>query len=315
MNALPLGLGVLVFTGALALSALLVWISIRIAHRYDFVDLPDGVRKIQNFGIPKLGGVAIAIAFSASSLITIGFGDNPEVLVQALWFLIPALLAASIGYLDDKRGLPAWLRLVLQAIVGLGTAYAVHDVLEITGNTLLDSAITIAWVMVLINGVNLLDNSDGLAGATVLIAGLTAAAVAIISGQYLIGAWGLALAGTAGGFLVHNWNPARVYMGDSGAYFLGTMLATVTLTLNVSYQMLPWTLLIPILIASLPMLDTSFVVISRLRRGIHPFTAGRDHLSHRLQATGMSVRVSVLTLEVILLVASAAAIAITLMNT
>jgi len=314
VESLTIASAALVFFGALALSAILVWGSIAIAHRYEILDRPDGQRKLQAYAIPKLGGVAIAVAFSACSLLLLAPGDHPDVLTEALGILVPAIAAAAIGYADDKRGLTPGLRLLLQGCVGLAIAFALRDTVQITGSAALDAALVILWVMILINGVNLLDNSDGLAGATVLVSSLAASAVAAICGQILIAALGLALAGTAAGFLMHNWNPARVYMGDSGAYFLGTMLAALTLQMKVSYSNLPWTLLIPILVAALPLVDTSYVVISRLRRGIHPFTAGRDHLSHELQRAGMGVRGSVVALETLVVLSGVSAYAITLAN-
>ncbi len=312
MSSLTIFSAIIVFLGALALSAVLVRVSITVAHRYEILDAPDGNRKLQVYAIPKLGGVAIAVAFTGCSLILLAPSEHPVVITEALGILLPAIAAAAVGYIDDKRGLIPSVRLALQGVIGLAIAFALRDTVNITGSDLLDAAIVVLWVMMLINGVNLLDNSDGLAGATVLVSSLAAAAVAAVCGQIVIAALGLALAGTAAGFLVLNWNPARVYMGDSGAYFLGTMLAALTLQLKIAYADLPWTLLIPILVASLPLVDTTYVIISRLRRGIHPFTAGRDHLSHQLQRAGMGVRGSVLALESFVLLTGALAFGLTL---
>ncbi|MFA7324164.1 MAG: MraY family glycosyltransferase [Candidatus Nanopelagicales bacterium] len=305
---------VAIFLGAFILSGFLVWLSIAIAYRYEVFDRPDGLRKLQTRPIPKLGGVAVSIAFSATALAVVFRGENSFVRNEALGILLPAVAAAVVGYVDDKRGLSAALRLALQAAIGLAVAWSLSNSVHITGSTIVDCTLMVLWIMTLINGVNLLDNSDGLAGATVLISSLAASVVAGISGQYLIAALGCALAGTAAGFLLLNWNPARVYLGDAGAYFLGTMLAALTLQLKVTYANEPWTLAVPLLLASLPLIDTGFVVVSRTRNGIHPFTAGRDHLSHRLQRSGLSVGSSVLSLAVILLVTGLAAIAITAVN-
>jgi UDP-GlcNAc:undecaprenyl-phosphate GlcNAc-1-phosphate transferase len=294
MDSLNLGLALLIFIGALALSSLLVWLSIAFAHRFDFLDKPDGDRKFQEHAIPKLGGLVIK---------------------EALEMLLPAIAAAAIGYADDKRGLSPSVRLALQACVGAAIALSLKDTVNIFDSSILNAIVIVIWVMVLINGVNLLDNSDGLAGATVLICALASSAVAAISGQILISALGLALAGTAAGFLLHNWTPARVYMGDSGAYFFGTMLAVLTLQLKVTYDHPLWTLAIPLLLVSLPLVDTGFVVASRIRRGLHPFTAGRDHLSHLIQRSGISVSSSVFILEALPCVTGAAAIALTIANT
>jgi UDP-GlcNAc:undecaprenyl-phosphate GlcNAc-1-phosphate transferase len=164
--------------------------------------------------------------------------------------------------------------------------------------------------LVLVNGINLLDNSDGLAATTVFVAAAGATVIAAHNGQILVSLLGVALAGASLGFLFHNWFPARVYMGDAGAYFLGFMLAVLTVRLRPEGSSALEGVVIALLLAALPIVDTTFVVISRLKRGIHPFTAGRDHLSHRLQARGRSVPASVLILQSVLVLTTLGAIAI-----
>jgi UDP-GlcNAc:undecaprenyl-phosphate GlcNAc-1-phosphate transferase len=171
--------------------------------------------------------------------------------------------------------------------------------LTITGIVALDAALLVLWVLVLINGVNLLDNSDGLAGATVLVSSLGAAVIAVMYGQALVSILGFAIAGVTVGFLWHNWFPAKVYMGDAGAYFLGFLLAILTVRLKPTGAPILVGALIALLLVLVPLFDTTFVVINRLRQGIHPFTAGRDHLSHVLQGRSMSVAGSVAALQLL----------------
>ena len=212
--------------------------------------------------------------------------------------LFPALLAALIGFLDDRQALTPYLRLAMQAGVA-ALAWVLGTRLSITGIVALDALILVLWVLVLINGINLLDNSDGLAGATVLISSFGAAVIAVMYGQILVSILGFAIAGVTVGFLWHNWFPAKVYMGDAGAYFLGFLLAILTVRLKPTGAPVLVGVVIAILLVLVPLFDTTFVVINRLRQGIHPFTAGRDHLSHVLQGRNLSVAWSVAALQLL----------------
>ncbi|MDP1876257.1 MAG: MraY family glycosyltransferase, partial [Actinomycetota bacterium] len=225
----------------------------------------------------------------------------------ALAVLIPGLVAALIGFLDDRQHLNPYLRLILQAGVGV-LAWVLGTRLNVTGILVVDAAILVLWVMVIVNGTNLLDNSDGLAGTTVLVSAAGASLIAAMYGQVLVSLMGAALVGVAAGFLWHNWFPAKVYMGDAGAYFLGTLLALLTVRLRPDSAPAAVGVAIAVLLVLLPLVDTTYVVIKRLRLGIHPFTAGRDHMSHVLQDRGRSVPGSVLALQIVGLVGVAGAV-------
>ena len=283
--------------------------SIRVARRWQFFDHPNSARKTQKQPVPKLGGVAVALAFSLSAVLALLAIGQSAFLAPALLLLLPALVAAAIGYADDLRSIQPVFRLALQA--GIGTsAWLLGTRAEVTGVTWIDLVLTVLWFMVLINGINLLDNSDGLAAATVLVSGVGTGVIAGIFGQSILVLLALALVGACAGYLRFNWFPARVYLGDSGAYFLGTVLASMIITLRPATNS-PWeAVVLAMLLAALPILDTTYVVIKRLRKGVHPFTAGRDHLAHVLQDRGRSVARSVLTLQGGLFVTTAVAISI-----
>ena len=299
--------GAAVLIGAAVLSGLAVAASIRIADRIGLHDHPDGGRKVQEHPVPKLGGVALALSFSVAAVGALLLVGRADTVGLAVAVLVPALVAAFIGYVDDARTIQPVLRLALQGGIGV-LAWALGTRVEVFGIAWLDLILTVLWFMVLINGINLLDNTDGLAATTVLVSALGASVIAIMFGQELIPLLGLGLAGVCLGYLWHNWYPARVYMGDAGAYFLGTMLASLIIGLRPS-TVSPWVgVILALLLATLPILDTSYVVIKRLRAGIHPFTAGRDHLAHVLQDGGRSVASSVLTLQAGLFVTTAMAI-------
>jgi len=282
-----------------------------LSHRYAVYDHPDDDRKTQVVPIPRLGGLAVVIAFVVSVLLALSLLGRWNQVALAASVLVPALGMAFVGFLDDKRSLAPYPRLAMQAGLA-GLAFLMGSRIQVFGNVWIDGLLFVLWALILINGINLLDNSDGLAATTVMVSSVGATIVAAMSGQILISLMGAALAGVSLGFLFHNWFPARVYMGDAGAYFLGFMLAVLTVRLRPEGSLPVEGVLIAILLALLPILDTTFVVVSRLRRGVHPFTAGRDHLSHRLQAQGLSVPASVLVLQAVLVASTASAVLIAL---
>ena len=301
----------LVGLAAAILSGGVVWASIRLSHRYAVYDHPDDDRKTQVVPIPRLGGLAVVIAFVVSVLLALSLLGRWNQVALAASVLVPALGMAFVGFLDDKRSLAPYPRLAMQAGLA-GLAFLMGSRIQVFGNVWIDGLLFVLWALILINGINLLDNSDGLAATTVMVSSVGATIIAAMSGQILISLMGAALAGVSLGFLFHNWFPARVYMGDAGAYFLGFMLAVLTVRLRPEGSLPVEGVLIAILLALLPILDTTFVVVSRLRRGVHPFTAGRDHLSHRLQARGLSVPASVLVLQAVLVASTASAVLIAL---
>jgi UDP-GlcNAc:undecaprenyl-phosphate GlcNAc-1-phosphate transferase len=214
---------------------------------------------------------------------------------------------ALLGFLDDRRHMNPYFRLAVQAGLA-GLAWVTGTRVDVTGSLLLDFLLFVLWVMLIVNGINLLDNSDGLAASTTLVAALGAGVIAVVAGQELVSALAIALAGAALGFLRHNWYPARVYLGDAGAYFLGFMLAVLIVRLRPE-DLGEWQgIVVALLLVALPLLDTAFVVSIRLLAGKHPFTAGRDHLSHQLQKRGSSIPLSVVQLQSISVISALLAV-------
>ena len=297
------------FVGSGILSAIFVQLSIWLAHWSGLTDGTDGGRKTQDQPIPKLGGIAVAIAFTLVFLTAVGVSGEVTAFQLLASVLLPALIVAGLGFIDDVRALNPWIRLVAQTLLALlvwftGTQVGFFQI------GWLDAIVTVLWIVGLTNAMNLLANADGLAASTALVASLGTGIVAVLYGQFFVGALAFALAGTAAGFLWHNWAPATVYLGDAGAYFLGFLLAIVTLRLRPVGIALPWSAFIPVLLVFVPIVDTTFVVIRRLLAGKHPFTPGRDHLSHLLMDRGLSVRQSVATLQVVLIVSVSGAVAL-----
>jgi UDP-GlcNAc:undecaprenyl-phosphate GlcNAc-1-phosphate transferase len=298
--------------GGILISIVSVAVSIRIAHKFDVLDYPDGERKTQHRPIPKLGGLAVAVAFTFVGLISLLFLSSPGETRLAAAALLPALFAGFVGFVDDRRHINPYLRIGLQAVVGV-LIWALGSRVEVFQVGWLDAVLVVIFVIVLINGLNLLDNSDGLAASTVVVAGLGASVIAVLFQQELVSVLGFALVGVSLGFLWHNWFPARVYLGDSGAYFLATLLAVLIIRLRPETVSPLLGLVIALLLVALPLFDTVYVVTKRIRAGIHPFTAGRDHLSHGLQERGISVPGSVGVLQILSIVGVLAAVSIALL--
>jgi UDP-GlcNAc:undecaprenyl-phosphate GlcNAc-1-phosphate transferase len=236
-----------------------------------------------------LGGVAIVLAVVLCS----------AALVTTWWpFLAIAtatLAAFALGLIDDVRGLRPTSKLVGQIVIGSGLALAGVRV-EIIPLTPLSLVATLVWVVLIMNAINLMDNMDGLAagvvaiaaGVLVLMAGPADPWIAVVSA---------ATAGACIGFLVYNFAPARIYMGDAGSMALGVLLASLTLLLtNQAASSVGLTVLAPLVALGLPIFDTVLVTVIRRLEGRPVSQGGRDHTSHRLAALGLSERVTVLIL-------------------
>lgn len=262
-------------------SALLLAIGVtplmrRLAVQTGAVDRPSA-RKIHTSPVPYLGGIAIYAAFI---LVLIFFGDRDYV-SQVVGIFVGATLMSFMGVIDDRWGLGSYSKLGGQLLAAAILLYSGVQVNLFGG--WLDLAITVVWVVGVTNAFNLLDNMDGLAGGIAVIAATYFLLLAAMSGQYLVGALAAALAGACAGFLVYNWNPAHIFMGDAGSLFIGFLLAAVAIKLRFPSNSYIVTWMIPLLVLAVPIFDTTLVFVSRLRRGKNPLTTpGKDHISHRL---------------------------------
>lgn len=279
----------LIFAAALILSIGTTPIAERVALRLGILDRPSQ-RKIHLQPIPLLGGAAIYLAFTLALL----FGQRYN-LPQMIGILLGATLVSFLGIWDDSLSLRPLLKLLGQVLAALILILSGVQVLLFPSPPL-NYALTILWVVGITNALNLLDNMDGLSGGIAAVAAGFFFLMAAMSGQYLVASLAIALLGACLGFLRYNFNPARIFMGDTGSLFLGFVLAAVGIKLRFDNTILV-TWMIPVLVLGLPIFDTTLVTLSRLRRGLNPLTtSGRDHTSHRLVALGMSHRQAVLVL-------------------
>lgn len=263
----------------------------KIALKIGAVDRPNLERKTQKEPVPYLGGVAIAIGITVASFAALLYSDfSTETFNSALSLLLPAILISAMGLYDDLKNLDPWPRLVAQSIAGIAVAiYLIeNDTLgQAFSNQAFNYVVTIIWIVGICNSINFFDNLDGGASGTVAVISIFLFAIAFNHGQFLVSALAVVTAGATLGFLIWNKTPAKIYMGDAGALFLGIIIAVLTIRLDPEVGQQSRSLAIPLLLMAVPILDTTTVVISRLSRGISPFTGGRDHLSHRLMRKGL----------------------------
>ncbi len=283
-----LALGVVTFILVGALTPVMRAIAIRIGA----FDTPNIPRKIHKEPVPYLGGVAIAIGIlivSYSAILYSNFSLSTFALASSV--LLPALAIAVMGLVDDLKGLEPWPRLLLQitaAVIVSVILISTHTIGTPLHNRFLDSAITIFWIVGVCNSINFFDNLDGGAAGTVAVIALFIFVIAYERQQVLVGALAIVTAGATAGFLLWNRAPAKIYMGDAGALFLGIIIAVLTIRLDPEISPRSKSLAIPFLLMALPVLDTTVAVVSRIRRGVSPFEGGRDHLSHRLIRLGFA---------------------------
>lgn len=281
----------LIAVSALILAAGATPVARQVAARWGFVDRP-GPRKVHAAAIPRLGGVAIYLAFIAALL---AFG-RLFYIRQLVGIFLGATLVSGLGLWDDRWSLTPWTKLLGQ-VVGAGILLASGVRVEAMHQPVLNALVTIIWVVGITNAMNLLDNMDGLSAGIAATAATFFLLLAAMSGQYLVGILAAGLLGACLGFLIYNVNPASIFMGDSGSLFLGFVLAAVGIKLRFPANVDFVTWMVPVLVLAVPIFDTTLVTVSRLRRGLNPLTTpGKDHTSHRLVALGYSQREAVLIL-------------------
>ncbi len=278
----------LIFAVALLFSVIATPLARRLALTTGIVDAPSS-RKLHTEPTPLLGGAAIYAAFVVALLL---FGRRAEVR-QMIAILVGATSVSIIGVVDDARGLNPSLKLLGQlgaAAIIIVSGLRVH----LFPWEAVNIALSLLWIIGITNALNLLDNMDGLTGGVAAIGAAHFLLLAALNGQYLVGALSAALLGACIGFLRYNFNPASIFMGDTGALFIGFVLAAVGIKLRfTNTYVVTW--MVPLVVLLLPIFDTTLVVVSRLRRRANPFTLpGKDHLSHRLVALGLTRREAVL---------------------
>jgi UDP-GlcNAc:undecaprenyl-phosphate/decaprenyl-phosphate GlcNAc-1-phosphate transferase len=273
-----------------------------VARRAAFYDHPVGYKRHEH-PTPYLGGAAVFVGFIAAVL------SSPLHLAPFAPLLLCATALLVLGTIDDRIPVrPVW-----RILAEVGTAVilsATGHGWEVFGSPLADLALTTAWVVGLVNAFNLMDNLDGAAATVAGVCAAAAAALAVANGGPSLATLALALAGACAGFLWHNLaRPARIFLGDGGSMLLGLLVAGLTMGATRNDGVGASALLVGAMVVGLPVLDTTLVVVSRLRAGIPVVQAGRDHLTHRILARLASPREVAIALAAIQALLGALALA------
>jgi UDP-GlcNAc:undecaprenyl-phosphate GlcNAc-1-phosphate transferase len=312
-----MGSGLLAFLIALSASLVLTVPVRALAIRMGMVDSP-GPRKVHVTPIPLLGGLAIYVGVMLS-LLTVFDGAARA---QSLGIVTGATLVAIVGFLDDKGWLHHQVKLFiampLAAVILLVTGVRANVFETLVGGNAgnwLDAALTIVWVVGITASFSILDHMDGLCAGVAAMASIFFAMAAYLNGQTVVTVLAAATLGAAAGFLRWNFKPAKIFMGDGGAMFLGFLMATLALKLRFDHaaNLAGW--LAPVLILGATIFDTTLVTISRSRRGLLPFaTPGKDHSAHRLANLGLGQRGAVLVIYFVGAICGGAGVLVTYLS-
>ncbi len=280
----------------------------RTSERYGWLDEPDDGRRVHHNAVPRIGGVAIFAAMLIAlavlpfihNLLTLALSASRR---QLLTVLVPATLALLFGLYDDFRGTNARFKFIAQGSVGL-LFYVMGGRIEVLSIPMvgtvalpvaLSCALTVLWTIGITNAFNLIDGVDGLATGTALFAALALLVVSLMLGHPVVTVMAVALCGALIGFLPYNFNPASIFLGDSGSLFIGFTLAALSVQ-GAQKASTAVAVAIPLIAFGLPVIDTGFAIIRRFISGRPLFDGDREHIHHKLLERGWSQRRVVLVL-------------------
>ena len=283
---------VLALLVALVVSFLMTPVVKTFAYKVGAIDVPKDNRRMHKVPIPRLGGLAIFIGFMASILLF------AEINTEMKSILLGAVIIVVLGVVDDIMALPAMLKFVVQIAAALIPALNGVQILAFSNPNIFSESLywvlgglsvpfTVLWIVAITNAVNLIDGLDGLANGVSAISATTMLVIALVGGETQVSIVLAALVGACVGFMPYNMNPAKMFMGDTGATFLGFILATMSIQGLFKYYAVV-SFVVPFLILGLPIFDTAFAFIRRIAHGQSPMHADRSHLHHRLIDMGLN---------------------------
>lgn len=300
---------------AVAVSFVATPLMIRLAKLVGAIDVPRDNRRVHKVPTPRLGGLAIFIGFMAGLLYLVDIDS------KMFGVLIGAAIIITLGFFDDIKPLPAKFKFAVQvaaAMIAIHSGVIIPRVSNplhfIIGGEYIKFGIwayplTLVWIVGVTNAINLVDGLDGLAAGISAISATTLFVAAISTQQYATAPLAALLAASTLGFLPYNFNPAKIFMGDTGALFLGYMLSVISV-MGVLKGAAALSILVPIFAIGLPIYDTLFAMVRRTLSGKSMMEADKGHLHHKLLDAGMSQRQAVLTLYSISAVLGFSAIAL-----
>lgn len=308
---LALGLAAVV---AFAATPLVKALSVKVGA----VDVPKDGRRMHDHPIPRMGGLAIFLGFLASMLLFVPLDTEKQ------GMLLGAVIIVVLGMLDDKYALPAKPKFLVQIVAALIAVMAGNRI-EVLSNPNIFSPdpvwilgwlaypVTVIWIVAITNAVNLIDGLDGLACGVSTISSATMLVIALLVSELDVAIMMAALAGACIGFLPYNFNPAKIFMGDTGSTFLGFIMATVSVE-GMFKQYTIISFVVPFLMLGLPIFDVCFAVVRRVSHGQSPMQPDRGHVHHRLIDMGFSQKQAVGVLYVISAILGLSAVVLTATN-
>lgn len=308
---------VLALLVALVVSFLTTPVVKTFAYKVGAIDVPKDARRMHKVPIPRLGGLAIFIGFMVSILLFVNIRGNQQ--MQSI--LLGAVIIVVLGVVDDIMALPALLKFVVQIVAALIPALHGVTILAFSNPNIFSDRLywvlgglsvpfTVIWIVAITNSVNLIDGLDGLADGVSAISATTMLVIALLYSEAQVAIVMAALVGACVGFMPYNLNPAKMFMGDTGATFLGYILATMSIQGLFKYYAVI-SFVVPFLILGLPIFDTAFAFIRRIAHGQSPMHADRGHIHHRLIDMGLSQKQAVATLYVISAILGLSAVVLT----
>ena len=306
---------VLALMTALVVSFLTTPVVKTFAYKVGAIDVPKDARRMHKVPIPRLGGLAIFIGFMVSILLF------AKITPEMKSILLGAVIIVVLGVVDDIMALPAMLKFVVQIVAASIPATHGVQILAFSNPNIfsdnlywvlgwLSIPFTVIWIVAITNAVNLIDGLDGLANGVSAISATTMLVIALVGGQSQVAIVLAALVGACIGFMPYNMNPAKMFMGDTGATFLGYILATMSIQGLFKYYAVI-SFVVPFLILGLPIFDTTFAFIRRIAHGQSPMHADRSHIHHRLIDMGLNQKQAVATLYVISAILGLSAVVLT----
>ena len=263
----------------------------RLAQKVGAMDGPTDSRRMHHHPIPRMGGLAIFIAFLASVLIF----AYPEIDREIRGILLGAVIIVILGVLDDIITLHAGLKFVVQILAAVLVVLHGCRIEHFMGLHLADwlsYPVSVVWIVAITNAVNFIDGLDGLAAGVSAISAGAMLVVALLVGDFMSAVMLAAIVGACVGFIPYNFNPAKIFMGDTGSTFLGFMLSTISIYgLFKMYAIISFA--VPFLVLGLPIFDICFAVVRRVSHGQSPMHADRGHVHHRLIDMGFSQKQAV----------------------
>ena len=300
---------------AMVLSFLMTPVVKSFAYKVGAIDVPKDSRRMHKVPVPRLGGLAIFSGFMVSALLFVPLTSEMKSI------MLGAVVIVVLGVIDDSMDLPAALKFAVQILAALipalnGVTIRVFSNPNVFSDDLywklgnLSLPLTVLWIVAVTNSVNLIDGLDGLANGVSTISASTMLVIALLLGETDVSLALAALVGACIGFMPYNLNPAKMFMGDTGATFLGYILATMSIQGLFKYYAVI-SFVVPFLILGLPIFDTAFAFFRRLAHGQSPMRADRGHIHHRLIDMGLNQKQAVATLYVISAILGLSAVVLT----